>query len=160
MEETKEVVSCSNAGLIQIISLIFLQERNKKAPYVQPEKAFAKLAVARTLGTVCGGAILTMQFESTSSLWWQRLDHRPYSSAKEWNQPFAKGKRKAVIWSIYISKNCERKQRTLTKEWGVTELYFSCCHYQWFMQRKTVTAWQCHLWITLYRQKTGSELIC
>lgn len=68
MEETKEVVSCSSAGLIQIISLIFLQERNKKAPYVQPEKAFAKLAVARTLGTVCGGAILTMQFESTSSL--------------------------------------------------------------------------------------------
>lgn len=70
-----------------MIPLIFLQERDKKAPYAQPEKALAKMAVASTLETVCEGAILTRQFKSTSSLSSQRLEHRPYSSAKKWNQP-------------------------------------------------------------------------
>lgn len=55
MEETK-VVTCSNTGLIQTISLIFLQEGNKKAPYVQTEKSLAKIAVARTLGTALWGS--------------------------------------------------------------------------------------------------------
>lgn len=67
MEETKEVVSCSNTGLIQVISLIFLQEGNKKALHVQPEKALAQITVNRTLGTVCGAIqehILTVMAET------------------------------------------------------------------------------------------------
>lgn len=128
MEGTKEVVSCSNTGLIQIIPLIFLQEGNKKAPYVQPEESLAKTAVASTPGTVYEGAILRRQFKSTPSLWFHRLDHRPYSSVKEWNQP-GPTKAKARLWAgQFVFKRIVRQNKGHGQRSGegLNSIFLSC----------------------------------
>lgn len=147
MEWTKEVVSCSNTGLIQIIPLIFLQEGNKKAPYVQPEES-PRLLLSVHLGqftrepSLGGNSRARHHCDRTDLTTGLTLQSKNGISLGQQRQ-----KQGCDLASLYLKELWDKTKdmdKGVGRDWIPFSLaVISLCHYQWYMQRRTVTAWQC-----------------